>query len=346
MKKISIGVIGTGAVGCVLASTLSAHEKLDVEFAYNCHKGVTIDGMTEIDTIKPTGNLKSLVKCVDDPKAYTSKKDIIFLVCKSTHMAKYAENIAHQLTDNGFVVMLNNALVRSCLTAKLPINKIVGMFIEWSCVKLNDYQVQILSDGPSVIGTYAKDATPLAKLVCNILTTVSNAVYVENFNEYVLGRIILNSAISCAGAICGYDVEHLFENKYGRKIFVELIKEGYFAYTKVGIIPTDYDGKLDYDMFCSKDLGARLYRRKIMNFLQKYSGTTTSSILLDLQNNKTIELDYLLGKIIETAEKNGVNCPVSKKVYNKIVEIYKGQETIRPELLEIIYKGRKKDDNR
>ena len=288
MKKINIGVIGTGAVGCIIASSLSTQNNFEVEFAYSKHKGINIDGLIEIDVIKPGDDISSLVKCVDTPDMFTSKKDIIFVVCKSTHMEEYTKNIKNYLAKNGFVVMLNNMLVRKCLTSKLPVNKIVGMFIEWSCIKLNDYQCEIINQGPTAIGVYSKDAEPLAKLVCRILSKVTNTVYLENFNEFVLGRIILNSAIASVGALSGLDLGHFLENKFGRKLFVELIKESYFAYCGVGITPTDYDGKLDYDIFCADTFYSKLYRKRILHFLGKFNSKTYSSILYDLQNNKSI----------------------------------------------------------
>ena len=72
--------------------------------------------------------------------------------------------------------------------------------------------------------------------------------------------------------------------------------------------------------------------------LIKYNGDTRSSILLDLQNNKKAETEYMIGKIVETAKKNNINCVFSENVYKKINEIEVSNDTIREELLEIVFK--------
>ena len=336
MSKIQIGVIGSGAVGSIIATKLT-YIGYDVEYVYDKQSDIVIDGKQEMSVVGGSCSCSALVTCVAKEEDFSTKKDIIFLACKSTHMQAHAKKIKNALTDNGFVVMLNNTLCRHCVTPYIPINKIVGMFIEWSCVKIDYDDSEITNAGPTIFGTYNQDAKPLAELTCKIMEPISHSTYVDNLNDIVLGRIILNSAIASVGAISGLNLGEFLKLKYGRKLFVELIKEGVSVYRHVDIKAEDYDKKLNYDLFCSDTFKGKIYRRQIINFLIKYNGQTRSSILQDLQNNKSIEAEYLIGKIVETGNKHNINCKFSEKVYKKIIEIQENNDTIRPELLKIIY---------
>jgi len=336
-EKLKIGVIGSGAVGAVIATKLSTMD-YDVEYVYDRASDIVIGGLQEMTVINQDKSYSALVKCVKTDEDFSSKKDIIVLACKSTHMERHCKNLKSHLTDNGFVIMLNNLLVRKEVTKYIDKSKIVGMFVEWSCIRKDNDEAEIIKPGPTMFGIYTPDARPLAEFTCKLLEPVSHTVFIDNFNEVVLGRIVLNSAISVLGALSGLKIGDILNMKYGKKLFIELIKEGYFAYHNNGITPVDYDNHLDYSLFCQNSFRAKRYQKSIINFIKKHNSKTCSSILYDIQNCKSVEIDYSLGKIIEIGTKNNIDCKFSKIIYKKISEIVANNDTIRPELLEIIYK--------
>ncbi len=333
-EKIKVGVIGSGAVGCILATKLVAGG-LDVEYVYDKPSDIEIGGLRELSVIGETSPTSQLVHCVSSENEWSTKKDIVFMVCKSTHMERHAKLVSKYLSENGYVVMLNNTLCRSVLTKYIDRHKIVGMFIDWSCIKKDDDTSIVTASGNTMIGIYTEDARPLAELTCKILSPIAPTIYLDNFNDVVLGRIVLNNAVSSVGAICGLPLGDFLANKYGRKIFCKLIEEGYNVYLSTGITPTDYDGKLDYSKFCED----KKYQKQIIRILRKQNADTWSSIFQDLMNNKTIEADYLIGTVVNTGIRNNIDCKFSQKVYEKILEIYANRDTIRVENLKLIYKG-------
>ncbi len=336
-KKIKVGVIGSGAVGCIIATKLGS-AGLDVEYVYDKKSEIEIAGLRELSVIGEIEPCSHLVHCVANEDEFSSKKDIIFMVCKSTHMQRHAALVANHLSPNGYVVMLNNTLCRRVVTQYIDRHKIVGMFIDWSCIKQDDSTSIVTQAGNTMIGVYEDDAKPLAELTCKLLSKIFPTIYVENFNDVVLGRIVLNSAIAAVGALCGLSLGDFLKQKYGRKLFCRLVEEGYNVYRAIGITPTDYDGKLDYSEFCDK----KAYRRKIVRMLRKYNADTWSSIYADLMENKSIEAEFLIGTIVDTGLKNNINCKFSENVYKKILEIKQNNDTIRIDLLEIVYKGSEK----
>ena len=261
-KNIRIGIVGSGAVGTTFATRLNTLG-YDIEFVHDRHTDIEINNMREFSVMGETEPCTTLVKCVESSNHFTTKKDIIFILCKSTHINRHIEGIVNSLTPNGFVVLLNNTLVRHLVTKHLPKSKIVGILIDWSCSKLDESTAFITNAGRTMVGNYVVDAKPLAELVCKILGTQFDPVYIENFSDFVLGRVILNSALASIGALCGQKLGDYMSNKYARKLFVELIREGYCVFKIIGITPTDYDGKLDYELFVQKSFSARLYRRRI-----------------------------------------------------------------------------------
>ncbi len=339
-KSLKIGVIGSGAVGCVIASVLSA-KGMDVEYVYGHHQGIIIDEQEEISVIKPSGNISALVKCVSSVNEFSGPKDIIFLVCKSTLMDGYAYDAKAYLKEGGIVVVLNNTLVRHSVTTNFPLSQIVGMFILWSCDKISDTKVKITNSGPTVFGVYDNAARPLAEMVVRIFGEVSECVLEERFNDFVLGRVICNAAISGLGAISGCKLGGCLSNKYGRKLLEAMIKEGCLAYNSIGISPKDYDGKLNYNLYCSDTWQGKLYRHRITQAMLKYNADMVSSILQDLLQSKPTEVEYLLGKIVKTAKKSGTNCHFTEKVYQKILEIESGNDTISFDNMENIFKESK-----
>ncbi len=336
-EDIRIGVIGSGSVGSIVATRLTDNG-YNVEYLYDRRSEIMVGDKQQMTVIDGENSCSSLVSCVSSVDGFSGKKDIIFLLGRSTDMTKHMDYVMDSLSDNGFVVMLNNTLCRRCVTARLAVNRIVGMMIGWSCIRNSDAESEIISSGDTYVGVYAPDAVPLANLVVNMFNEFMPTKYIDNFNDVVLGRVVLNSAIACLGALSGLRLKDFLHDKYGKRLFIELVKEGYHAYTGIGIVPVDYDGKLDYQLFCGDTLKSKRYRKAVIGMLVKFNGETRSSILLDLQNNKKAETEYFIGKIVETATKNHINCKFSQNVYKKINQIEASDDTIREELLKIVYK--------
>lgn len=330
MNDLKIGIIGAGAVGGVIATILT-EKGYDVEVVLNKKNEFIMDNYVGLDIIGEFGEHSQLVKAVDSVDKLSEKKDIIFITTRANAVNSCAKMCAPYLKENGIVVIAGNVLVHQDAKQHIPLCKIISMFVEWSAERVTSTKVNVLVNGDMKIGVFDPCATPFLKIAKAILDNITPTHIVENMPEFIISRIVMNSAIASVGAISGLRLGKILLNKNSKKLFYNLIKESLQVFESLKINVPNYLGKLDYYKFCGNSFSCKHYAKKMMNVIRKNNPYLISSILKDLDNNKKTEIDYLTGKICRLAKATNVETPYSNKIVEIIKEIEDGKRTIYEE---------------
>ena len=330
MADLKIGVVGSGAVGGVIA-TILAESGFNVEMLYKHEDGLMMDNYVNMDVIGVFGEHSYLVKSVKSVDEFNEKKDVIFVTTRAYSVAENVKNVVPYLSENGIVVVAGNVLTYQDIRQYLPLSRVVSMFIEWSSVRISPCKIKVLSQGKTTIGIYDKTARPFLGIVKALLERISKVEISENMLEFTLSRIVMNSAISAIGAISGLRLGKFLDDKKGRTLFKNLINEAVMVFNELGVNIPKYHNQLDYYRFVDNTFKGKLYARKMMNLIKKNNGYLISSMLNDLDNGKKTEIDYLTGKICRLAKVKNVSVPYSDQVVRIVKEIEKGNRTIYKE---------------
>jgi len=297
-KKPTIGIIGLGPVGSILAAHLAksgqdivAQDIIESLLSKIEKEGLKISGITELTAkIGKTANSVSRLSKFGP--------NIIFIATKACMLDKILSEIKKVHTPDMKIVSFQNGLGNEQLiTEKLGIDtayrvviNYAGNTISLGNVKMNWFQP------PNFIGVFHKGkytTNKTTKYIAHMMTT-SGLKTEESLDikKHVWEKTILNSALCSICAVTGQTMKEAMEYKHTRDLATKILEEG----LKVA----KADG---YDF--GKNALARF-----TEYLEK-GGAHKPSMLIDVENRRPTEVDFMSGAIARYGEKYRVPTPVN-----------------------------------
>lgn len=301
MDSTKIAIFGAGAVGCYFGHLL-VENGLQVDFIARGgivelkKNGLLVDGYDR----KPF-NIKINVKDKLD-----GCYDAVLVCVKSNDTLEAAKNIQDHLTENGFVVSLQNG-VENCDTISSVINpeRLVSGAIYLTASMQTRGRLKYMSRGKLNFGEYTPSGEKYCKMFEKILEKTNiDYSYDKNIKKAQWKKLLLNIAINPLTALLGLTVGKLLTDPQGKSLAENLFIEGVQA---AGFNGVDTDG-MDFEFVLKQCLAKPDFK---------------TSMLQDVEANKTPEVDAILGVIVRSFEKQGMVAPYSDMLL-KIMDIKYG----------------------
>lgn len=308
MEKPTIGIIGLGPVGFTLAAHLARQgEDIVVEdivqslLSTISKEGLRLTGITEIITqIDKTAN------SIGDLATYDP--DIIFISTKACILKAILPEVKKTFNPRVKLVSYQNGLDNEQIIAQtLELDTTYRVVINYAGNKINLGTTRMnWFQPPNYIGAlhkgkYTTDETTayIARMMTNAgLTTEEDS----DIKRHIWEKTILNSALCSICAVTGQTMKEAMEFRYSHDLAVKILEEG----LKVA----NEDG---YDF--GNDALDRFTR-----YLEK-GGAHKPSMLVDVENKRPIEVDFMSGAIARYGEKFTIRTPVNSTFTNLLKTI-------------------------
>ncbi len=297
-KKPTIGIIGMGPVGSILAAHLAKSgedvviedivKKLLLEIE---KKGLNVSGITELTTkIGKTAN--SMIELAE------FNPDIIFIATKACFLKGILAELEQIYTPEMKIVSYQNGLDNERLisenlgidTAYRVVINYAGNTVSYGNVKMNWFQPPN-HVGALKNGRYTTDET--TKYIADMMTAAGlKTDEAPNIKKHVWEKTILNSALCSICAVTGQTMKEAMDFKHTRHLAVEILDEG------LKVAEAD-----DYD-FGDEALA------RFTSYLEK-GGAHKPSMLIDVESRRPTEVDFMSGAIARYGEKCRITTPVN-----------------------------------
>ena len=248
-------------------------------------------------------------------------------------MAAVRQALPH-LSEDGIVLVLQNGICVDELLAVAGEKRSACGVTSFSSTMLSPSHMELTGEGDFKIGMAAgfEDARlerlreAMGKMVPTEIKTPILA--------YMYSKLVINSGITCGGALTGQLLGQMLKTRRARKFFIQLVYEDMALAEKMGIRVPPFGGQLDYYKFIAGKSFVDDLRRNIMMFVVglKYKNLKSSS-LTSLQRGKLTEVDVLNGWISRKGREYGVATPVNDRVVKIIKEIEAGTRQMSPDNL-------------
>ncbi|MBQ8451636.1 MAG: ketopantoate reductase family protein [Clostridia bacterium] len=322
---MKFAIYGAGSLGIVLSAYLArAGEKFDLID----RNPKSIDAIKKYG-VKVTGkaDLSQKVNAVLDEEV-SEKYDIIFMLTKQINHKKTVEKVSKWLKKDGVVCTMQNGIPELSASEVVGENRTFGAAVGWGATRIkpgvseltseNDYNCLSFSFG-SLSGTKGAHYDEIIR----ILGKMGNVEIEENFIGARWVKLLINSAFSGVGTVCGSTFGEAAKNKESRKVIQRVIKE---------CIDIANAGNIKIEKIQGKDVVKLLdYKSKFKKWLSfviiplaiKKHAKIKPSMLQDVEKGIPCEIDSINGVVLEYGKKFNVPCPFNSKV----VEIIKKFET-------------------
>jgi 2-dehydropantoate 2-reductase len=298
MKRQTVGIIGLGPVGSILAAHLARGgvdvvvEDIAKELLVKIKKnGLGVSGIRELAAQfdKVAGSLAELAEF---------KPDVVFVATKACFLRIVLDELKSVYKAGMSVVSFQNGLDSEQVIAET-------LGIDTSYRVVVNYAGELVSPGrakmnwfqpPNYVGAlksgqYTTDET--TKYIAEMMTASGlETEEAPDIKKHVWEKTILNSALCSICALTGQTMKGAMEFGFSRDVAVKVLEEGLTVAKADG-----YDfGEDALDRFT--------------DYLEK-GGAHKPSMLVDVENRRRIEVDFLSGAIMDYGERYRVETPVN-----------------------------------
>ncbi len=284
-------IIGPGAMGCLFAARLN-HAGFDVALLDNNkqrsekinQQGILVEGVSGkfTETVKVITNCKFL------------KPDFVLFCVKSNNTKEAALKLKSCLPDTTSIVTLQNGLGNIEILKKIFGEKRVFGGVSAEGATMLDWgKIRHAGQGVTIIGPQGGRESQSK----NIQQAFNNAGFKtelsDNIDSLIWGKLIVNVGINALTALTGLKNGELLKHKGILTIMEPAIKEA-VEIANVKDIKIPYSNPIDHVKdVCNK------------------TAENISSMLQDVKNKKTTEIDFINGAISEQGKIFNIPTPVN-----------------------------------
>lgn len=298
MDRARVGIIGLGPVGSVLTAHLARGgvdvivEDVAKELLSKIRKdGLRVSGIRNLsaNVDKAVGSLAELAKF---------EPDIIFIATKACFLKNVLAELKSVYSPKMRIVSFQNGLDNERLvaetlgteTAYRAVINYAGNSTVPGNVKMNWFQP------PNYVGAYRKGqytCDETTKHVAEMMTTCGLATkQASDIKRHVWEKVIMNSALCSICALTGQTMKEAMALEFSRGLATMVLEEGLAVANANG----HNFGEDALDRFTS--------------YLQK-GGAHKPSMLIDVENKRRTEVDFLSGAIVNYGRHYGIHTPVN-----------------------------------
>ena len=311
---MKVAIIGPGALGCLLASSLtikldqSSKKSFSLDLWLLDHNPERARYLTENGLILEEGNQKKpcSIKATANPEEI-GPADIVILCVKSPQVAAGLQQAAKLIHTDTLLLTLQNGIGHlEILKDKQNLPSIVLGVTSQGANVVAPGHVRHAGDGLTRIGflqsaSFSKSLL-LAK-ACNLLNYGGiETVIVDNILDYVWSKLIINVGINALTAVHRCPNGKLLESSATQEKLTAAVREGESVTRALGIQLTGDPLAITIDV-CRK------------------TGQNLSSMLQDVNNRRPTEIDSINGEIAAAGRKLGIPTPVNDDLIQKVKEL-------------------------
>ncbi len=297
--KSTVAVIGLGPVGSVLAAHLAHGEAADVvvqDALPHVRQKVKQDGIKISGITQLTAKIEKISESI--PQLAQFDPEVVFIVTKACYLKDVLPEIKQIYTPKLKVVSFQNGLGNEQViaeqlgaeTAYRVVINYAGNLVHPGHAMMNWFQP------PNYVGAlhkgkYTIDET--TKKIADMLTAAGlKTDETPNIKKDVWEKGILNAALCSICAVTGQTMKEAMEYPHSRRLAIQMLEEGLRV------------ARADECNFGSEALA------KFTEYLEK-GGAHKPSMLIDVENKRPTEVDFMSGAIARLGVKHGISTPVN-----------------------------------
>lgn len=304
---MTVAIVGAGAIGGLLGAHLSRSGQDVVLIARGPHlaamreRGLTVRSQQGAFTTHP--------RCTDDMAAI-GEADVVFLTLKAHSIPAVAPAIGAALKKDAFVVGAMNGIPwwyfparhlesvdpGGVIARSIPYGQVVGCVVYPAATLLEPGVIEHEEGNRFSLGEPDGSKSERVQAIASMLTAAGFKAPIQSRlrNEIWL-KLLGNATLNPVSALTHATLARMFETEGGRDLVRTLMEEVASVARSLGVeLPVSVEKRME---------GAAAV------------GEHKTSMLQDLEAGKPLEVDALLGAVIEIADGNGVAVPSLRVLY-------------------------------
>lgn len=316
---------GAGAIGATLGAYLirDGHDILFVDIVEEHVNTINEKGLTIVGPIEEF----SVPAKAFMPEQLEGQYDTILLCTKSQHTQVATETLKPFLSENGFVLSVQNGLNELIIQDIVGKERTVGAFVNFGADYHEPGTIFFGGRGAVVLGELDGSITDRLKaLEAVFLKFDENTKITEDLFGYLWGKEAYG-AMLFVSALTNESIADALADANYRDIYIESAREILLTATKLGISPRSFNG-FEPQAFLDLDREKMDQSLDALVAFNRRSAKTHSGIWRDLAVRKRKTEVVMYDVIMSEATRIGVDTPVTKRWMEMIHEIEDGKREL------------------
>ena len=332
MKNARILIAGIGGVGGVIAGRLiqAGYEPVLVTNNPSITTAINRDGI-RVREGERSDTVPAYAYTLFEEVPREDRLDVVYLAMKANTVIDAAAQLYPLLSDEGFVVTLQNGIVEEYVGEAVGFDRVVSGIVGWGGTMERAGHYAKTSPGATHIGELDGQRTPRLDEVATQLQHVGPVSIHDNIRGALWSKLAINCVITTIGAVTGETLGAMLARPEARWIFLQ-------TYTEVVDTAVAHGIQLEKIaanpmlLYCPRDAGGfqRLKKDLIVRMLGRKYRETKSSMLQSLERSRPTEIDFLNGYVVEQAALVGVPVPMNEALVAMVKDIEAGGRAIAP----------------
>jgi 2-dehydropantoate 2-reductase len=303
MVDLDVLVVGGGAIGGVTAALMTDGVRrvmvLDANrehVARMRHPGLELDQLGERRTVR--------LDAYSDPAELPAAPEFALVTLKAAYLQAALPALRDRVQT---FVSLGNGLVQDRVASLVGSERLLVGTVEWGATNLGPARLAQTTRAPFVIGEPdGSDSERLQRLRA-LLRTAGEVRVSHNIRGQVWSKLLINSTWSGLGAASGLLYRQVAEHPVGRRLAVEVWREGVAVGHAQDLELQELVGIPAEDIASSDP---EVSDRAIDTMIGQL-GATKASMLQDLERDVPCEVDVINGAVVQCGADHGVPTPLN-----------------------------------
>lgn len=320
MKRYAI--YGAGSLGTVLGAYITKNGgQIDLINRNKAHvEALNSQGATITGTVEINFPVKAIL-----PEQMVGKYDVILLMTKQLYNYDVVTFLKDFLSDDGVIVTLQNGLPEPLISEIVGDNRTMGCTVEWGAT-LKEPGVCVLTSEPQSLSFHMGKMDGITDkqytMVKKLLELMCPVYEEDNLIGARWSKLLINATFSGLGTVIGGTFGDVANNKESKQVAIRCIKEVIDVGRAMGTTFAPVQGKDITKLFYYTNPVKRAIGTLIIPIAMKKHASIVPSMLQDIRNGKSCEIDSINGVVCEWGNKLGIPTPINQR----IVEVVKKEE--------------------
>ena len=301
---LRIAIYGAGSLGTVLGAYLT-RAGLDVTLINRNQNHV--DALNQLGAqISGTVLMTVPVKACT-PDQIQGEFDLVFLLTKQLENPMTVARIAPILGSKGVICTLQNGLPEPVIADIVGSERTFGCAVSWGAALLGAARAELTSDPANLsfsIGAVADGQSVWLDTVRAVLQNMGDVEIESDFRGARWSKLLVNCSASGMSAVLGATFGAVVDNRVARTCVQRIMKECLDVARAAKINPQPIQGKNVAKLFDYHGRFKQLLSFQLIPFAIRKHRALKASMLMDLENGRLTEVDFI----------NGVVCALGRQV--------------------------------
>lgn len=323
MKRYAI--YGAGSLGTVLGAYITKNGgQIDLINRNKAHVAALNEkGARIIGTVDMTVPVKAIT-----PDQMDGTYDVILLMTKQLQNATVVAQLKDHLSEEGVIVTLQNGLPEPGIAEIVGANRTMGCVVEWGAT-LSEPGVCILTSEPDSLSFHMGKMEGISQAQFDMVKELLEKMCPVHEEENLMGarwsKLLINATFSGLGTVVGGTFGSVSENKLPRKVALACMKECIDVGHAAGVAFAPVQGKNITKLFYYKNGFKRAIATLLVPIAMKKHRNIEPSMLQDIKNGKSCEVDAINGIVCLWGRKGNVPTPVNDRIVEVIKKFESGE---------------------